>query len=70
MLEYPTVLGRVLVILVLQHVVVEGEQVDRDGVFTRVVLLHARQEGLCEEESGDPEHGRGSIVKPTIHSQC
>ena len=69
MLESPTVLGRLLVVLVLQYVVVEGEQVDRDGVFTCVVLLHSRQEGLREEEPRDPEHGRRAVIKPTIQCQ-
>jgi hypothetical protein len=31
---------------------VEGEVVDRDRALARVVLQHARQEGLREEEPG------------------
>ena len=61
-----TILGRFLVLLVVHDVKVEAEQIDGDGVLARKVLLHARQEGLREEEARHPELRRRSVVEPVL----
>ena len=45
---------------------VKGQLIDGDGVFTSVVLHHARQEGLGEEKPRHPELVRFAIVVPLL----
>ena len=61
-----TIFGRLLVLLIIEHIKVESEQIDGDRVLPGVVLLHARQEGLREEEARDPERGWGTVVEPVL----
>ena len=45
---------------------VEGQLIDGDGVFTSVVLHHARQEGLGEEKPRHPELVWFAVVVPLL----
>lgn len=45
---------------------VEGDVVERDLHFPRVVLQHAGQEGLRVKEGADPELGRNPVLDPRV----
>lgn len=47
----------------------ESELVDRDALLPSVVLLHGRQERLCEEEPGEPKHLRHPVLEPFLWAQ-
>ena len=51
------------------HLKIKAELVNRYGVFPGKVLHDTRQEGLCEEEAGHPEHAWLPIVVPTLQHQ-
>lgn len=51
---------------VLQGEEVVDQQVDGDGIFSRVILPGAGQERLGEEEAGDPEGRRGTFLVPGL----
>ena len=53
--------GRIGIVTDLEVV---AELVDRDLVLTGVILQRTREEGLGEEETGDPESGWGSRLDP------
>jgi len=53
---------------VRDHLEVELDVVDGDLVFTGVVLLDTREEGLSEMESTDPEDGRCAVVNPVLEA--
>lgn len=51
---------------VVLDLVVPADEIDGDGVLPGEVLLQTRQEGLGEEEAGDPEVGRLALVDPLV----
>ncbi len=55
-----------IVLLILQNLEIEREQIYGNCVFSGEILLHARQEGLREEEPGDPEVWRCVVVIPIL----
>lgn len=58
-----TIFWSSLIFFVFHHFVVKPKQIDGDGEFPGVVLLGTGQEGLCEEEAGQPEdRGRANLV--------
>ena len=50
--------------LFVKDVVLKTELINRDGVFTGVVLLDSSQESLCEEETRDPIRRRCATIEP------
>lgn len=60
------VLGRGARVAVRQHLEVEGELVDGDGVLAGEVLHSAGEEGLSEEEARQPEDAGPSLVTPVL----
>lgn len=61
-----TVFWGLAILLVIQHLKVEAQQVDGDGVFAGIVLLASRQEGLGEEEAWHPEYCRRPVFIPVL----
>ena len=49
-----TIVGSTARFLVVHHFVVEGEQIDGNGVFASIVLLDTGEKRLGEEEAADP----------------
>lgn len=49
------------------HSEVKVYLVDGNHVLPSIVLLASCKETLSEEESRDPELGRGSVVDPILH---
>lgn len=45
---------------------VKVEQIDWNFAFAREVLEYTSQEGLCEVESGQPEHNGRSRINPFL----
>ena len=54
----------------MTHLEVVAELVDGDGVAPRVVLQHAREEGLREVEARHPEHVRLALVVPRLQKEA
>jgi hypothetical protein len=59
-----TIFGSIDVLLIINNGVIESKEIDSDTILSCIVLLSTCQETLSEEESGDPEHFRKSIVSP------
>ena len=49
-----TIVGSTARFLVVHHFVVEGEQIDGNGIFSGIVLLNTSEKRLGEEEAADP----------------
>lgn len=61
-----TIHGILIVSLVVEHFIIEVQQVNRDRVFPGIVLLHTREKGLGEIEARDPENWRRPIIEPIL----
>lgn len=51
---------------VTAHLKAEVDGIDRNDVFPGEILQGARQKGLGEVKSGDPEHRRYAVVHPLV----
>lgn len=51
---------------VVLHLVVPFDQIDSNGILSGEVLLESREEGLSEEETGDPEVWWLAFFNPLI----
>mmetsp|Transcript_5662 Transcript_5662/g.19199 ORF Transcript_5662/g.19199 Transcript_5662/m.19199 type:complete len:711 (+) Transcript_5662:204-2336(+) len=60
------VLGLLAVLPPGHALLLEEHRVDGDLVLARVVLQHAREEGVREVEARDPEHGGRAVVDPVL----
>lgn len=62
-----SIFGSFSYLVILNFIVyleLEGELVNSDLAFSRVVLECGSKEGLWEEEPRDPERGRSALVNP------
>lgn len=60
------VFGRHVEYGVPQRDEIVDQQIDRNGILPRVVLTGAREKGLREEETGNPERCRRVLVVPRL----